>query len=485
MNRDLEVNHMAVETLELPSNNNISPQDGVRAIADALKNNSTLQILWKLLSINIVGVRDHHAHVVIVKAWNEAGELSSKQRHSLNLRSNMCGDVGATALAEALKFDSGLQILDLRHNRIGEKGATALAEALKFNSTLQTLNLAHNAIVNEGVLALAEALKVNSTLQTLNLSYNKLRNMDTWAHQVWKANSVLPGFENYRVDRATAFAEALKTNSTLLTLELCENRVGDEGAIVIAEALKMNRTLQTLNLHENGVGDKGAMAMAEMLKINPALQSLHLGYNRIGDVGAAAIAEALYSMSTIQVLWKSLCSSSHDIQLYGAKAIAKVWKDSLHVRSSLHTLDLVLNHDIGDEGATAIAKALKVNSTLTRLDLCWNSKIGQKGAEELAYALEYNSTLEELKLCDQDSYIPQYVYDEIGISRYKGNNIPQYLHDEIESMLSTNIWAKCRHELPKKQETPGITEGQSSSNTSTGLWLRLASVPVRQRARSY
>ena len=286
MNRDLEVNHMAVETLELPSNNNISPQDGVRAIADDLKMNSTLQILWKLLSINIVGVRDQHAHV-IVKAWNEAGELSSK-RHSLNLRSNMCGDVGATALAEALKFDSALHILDLDHNNIGEKGATALAEALKHHSSLQILwkVLPHKVLgidVAHGLWeAHNEAWRTSSKLQQLELNMNNIGDKGV-----------------------TALAGALKTNSTLKGLWLAKNNIGVEGATAMAEALTYNSKLQGLwflSLSNNNIRDKGAKVLAKALQHSSTLQELNLDNNNIGKEGAKSLVDALKHNSTLREL---------------------------------------------------------------------------------------------------------------------------------------------------------------------------------------
>jgi Ran GTPase-activating protein (RanGAP) involved in mRNA processing and transport len=54
-------------------------------------------------------------------------------------------------------------------------------------------------------------------------------------------------------------------------------------------------------------------------------------------------------------------------------------------------LDLSYN-SIGDDGAKALAEALKTNSTLTTLDL-QNNSIGPDGAKALAEALKTNSTV--------------------------------------------------------------------------------------------
>ncbi|KAF9944781.1 hypothetical protein BGZ72_001964, partial [Mortierella alpina] len=66
----------------------------------------------------------------------------------------------------------------------------------------------------------------------------------------------------------TALAEALKANSTVATLNLQSNSIGDDGAKVLAEALKTNKTVVTLKLYNNLIGSDGAKALAEALKTN-------------------------------------------------------------------------------------------------------------------------------------------------------------------------------------------------------------------------
>ena len=206
--------------------------EGAIAIANALKLNSTLQVLWKVLSDDRVGVVDSAKE--IFEAWNKTKRISSKLQ-TLYLRGHRIGDEGVTALGEALKINSTLQTLNLEYNRIGEEGATALGKALEINSTLQTLNLDDNTIGVEGARALSEALQFNSTLQTLNLDNNKIG-----------------------VEGATALGKALEINSILQTLNLVNNNIGDEGATALGEALKINSTLHTLKLYRNRIGDEGA-----------------------------------------------------------------------------------------------------------------------------------------------------------------------------------------------------------------------------------
>ena len=76
-------------------------------------------------------------------------------------------------------------------------------------------------------------------------------------------------------------AQALRSNSTLTTLDLSGNKIEDTGATAIAEALKSNFTLTTLDLHGNEIEDKGAAAIAHALIYNSILTTLSLQYNDV------------------------------------------------------------------------------------------------------------------------------------------------------------------------------------------------------------
>jgi Ran GTPase-activating protein (RanGAP) involved in mRNA processing and transport len=96
-------------------------------------------------------------------------------------------------------------------------------------------------------------------------------------------------------------------NSTLQTINLGVNSIGDEGAKAVAEALKVNSTLQTIFLDNNGIGAEGAKAVAESIKVNSTLQTIDLGYNYIEDEGAKAVAEAIKVNSMLETLGLLFC----------------------------------------------------------------------------------------------------------------------------------------------------------------------------------
>ncbi|KAL1511220.1 hypothetical protein AB1Y20_006033 [Prymnesium parvum] len=139
-------------------------------------------------------------------------------------------------------------------------------------------------------------------------------------------------------------AAALKTNTTLTSLLLSDNRIGAEGAKDVAVALKINTTLTSLHLRGNSIGAEGAREVAAALKANTTLTSLLLSDNAIGDVGAREVAAALEANTTLTTLHLS-------------------------------------GNRIGDEAARDLAAMLKTNKTLTSLYLRGNVILAEGGKE--------------------------------------------------------------------------------------------------------
>jgi Ran GTPase-activating protein (RanGAP) involved in mRNA processing and transport len=61
----------------------------------------------------------------------------------------------------------------------------------------------------------------------------------------------------------------------------------------LAKALIGTTTLQTIILSSNYIGDLGAEALAQFLSVNRSVTSLQLGNNNIGDEGGQKICQAV------------------------------------------------------------------------------------------------------------------------------------------------------------------------------------------------
>lgn len=95
-------------------------------------------------------------------------------------------------------------------------------------------------------------------------------------------------------------ADMLSKTTSLKTLSLEWNFLGEDGIHVLAEALCSNTTLTQLDLRNNRIGPDGAASLARMLEINRTLMHLDLRWNAIESSGAAEILATLRSNTVVR-----------------------------------------------------------------------------------------------------------------------------------------------------------------------------------------
>ncbi|KAG3109763.1 hypothetical protein PI124_g8704 [Phytophthora idaei] len=162
---------------------------------------------------------------------------------------------------------------------------------------------------------------------------------------------------------------------------------GDPG-----NAVKINKT--TKGRDKSKIGSYGAIAVFQALRVNSTLLSLRLEYAAIDDVAMSALAAALRVNSTLTHL--SLVGNR--IGPSGARDLADALEDSPD--SMLLDLDLRDNR-LGAQGADELGRALRENETLTRCDLSWN-QMGPQAVLGLLSALQDNFALRELCVYGRD-----------------------------------------------------------------------------------
>jgi Ran GTPase-activating protein (RanGAP) involved in mRNA processing and transport len=269
---------------------------GLRCITEALSTNTVFERLTILCNDLEIG--------------NNCGELladllvsTSSLRHlTLNTRSRSFGEVGARAIADALKVNTTLEGLYISGNEIGDAGAAALAGGLAVNSSLRELHANFCGIGAAGSRAIADALKINTTLEELYIANN-----------------------NIGLLGSRAIAEALKVNTTLERLFISDNEIGDAGAAALADGLAVNSALRQLHANTCGIGAAGSRAIAEALKINTTLEKLRIVNNKVGNAGAAALAGAVATTTSLS----ELHLATNYIGEEGEMALGKAWGGNL------------------------------------------------------------------------------------------------------------------------------------------------------------
>ena len=147
--------------------------------------------------------------------------------------------------------------------------------------------------------------------------------------------------------------------------------------------------LKGLHLYGDCITDEGVKILSNAIKTGKlyCLKDVRLSSKNIGDAGAVAFAEAAESGNLKNLVYLDL--SNTNITDKGALAIARVIKNGKLPK--LHTLDL-LDTNVGDEGI----KALTIQDGKTLRPVCLlNKNIGDNWAIALAKAIKKGGLKDE------------------------------------------------------------------------------------------
>lgn len=174
----------------------------------------------------------------------------------MNLEGNKLGDYALMSLLEALESNTTLKKLNISKNFISDIGAEKIGRMLDYNNTLEELYVRWNLIKGAGGIAILNGLNHCQSLKVLDLSWNSLG-----MHQ--------SGF-------AKAFAEYIRSNQSLVHLDMSNNYLGKEDTKIIAEALAQNHTLYGLHYQGNAgyVDSKGFLQVTEDVETTVSGQHL-------------------------------------------------------------------------------------------------------------------------------------------------------------------------------------------------------------------
>ena len=265
-----------------------------------------------------------------------------------------------TAIADALRINSGLTKISLSQNVSGEEGTKAICEALEQNKTLKELDISgfgntRNIGGTAGVKHVAKMLGINGGLTSINMSANNLTD----------SGRDMTGIKE--------LAAALGVNGGLTKMSLAGNQLEEEGTKAICEALEQNKTLKELDISGDGLGasniggSAGAKHVTKMLGVNGALTSIKLRANNLRDEGWGAIFAAICGNKDSKIM--SLDASSETIGPAGVKLIAEALRTS--VTGALTSIDLssnqLTNYSKDMMGIKELAAALGANGALTNL----------------------------------------------------------------------------------------------------------------------
>jgi len=179
---------------------------------------------------------------------------------------------------------------------------------------------------------------------------------------------------------AAHLSSKVLVSSALTELDLTNNRLEDDGAMVVSDGLMLLPSLIILRLGSNGIGSVGGRAIGASIRRISHLSFLDLHGNPLGDIGLQSVLGALGSLAYLEHLILYDCGASSQ-QTLNALVRGLTENTSISVCSGLEVLDLQNN----SFGSSAVKKFLMQCSGLGSPQVI---KLGMREEERLMMAME-------------------------------------------------------------------------------------------------
>ncbi|XP_067260689.1 ribonuclease inhibitor-like isoform X2 [Chanodichthys erythropterus] len=365
--------------------------EGCAALTSALRSNSHLR------ELNLTGnkIGDEGLTLLSDGLKDPHCKLETLRLSYCNITAEGCA-----ALTSALRSNSHLRELDLSDNKIGGEGLTLLSDGLKdLHCKLEKLTLFDCNITTEGCAALTSALRSNSHLREVDLSENKIGDegltllSDGLKYPHCKLEKLKLYDCNIADEGCAALTSALRSDSHLRELNLSDNKIGDEGLTLLSDGLKdPHCKLEKLTLYDCNITSEGCAALTSVLRLNSHLKELGLSQNKIGDEGLMLLSDGLKDPHCkLENLWLYDCN----ITTESCAALAS----ALRLNSHLREMNLSENK-IRDQGVMLLSDGLKDPHCKLENLMLWGCNITAEGCDALTSALRSNSHLRELDLSE-------------------------------------------------------------------------------------
>ena len=199
----------------------------------------------------------------------------------LNLSGCKLGLKGGLSVASMLQVNHSLEELLLSSCDLNTDVLIALATVLSYNQSVRVLDISRPLLFSkqsETTIHIGNMLKVNRTLRELRLSKHGLTDFDI-----------------------RELCNLMADNKSLINLDLSCNKLSRDGAKSLCHLLKYNTTIRHLDLTANRIEDAGLIAISDVIKLyNTSLETLRIGYNNIGDEGMCHLSVSLTRNNAIK-----------------------------------------------------------------------------------------------------------------------------------------------------------------------------------------
>ncbi|KAJ1979657.1 hypothetical protein H4R34_002743 [Dimargaris verticillata] len=154
------------------------------------------------------------------------------------------------------------------------------------------------------------------------------------------------------------FTELLQHNDSITHLYLEHSVVERTGAVLLAKTLRANTTLHTLSVAGNGIGDQGLEFLAKALEVNSTIRVVNLAHNTITDRGVEHLARSLLYNTSLT----TLDLSSNQVKHRGMEALTKAMEQRIAAWQRASSAAWTLTDWVPPDDAPLLPHSLAYNS---------------------------------------------------------------------------------------------------------------------------
>ena len=350
-------------------------------------------------------------------------------------------DEGYTSKALNQRITSHLlrEEVILRNRGLSARDALAIAKCLRINNTVLYLDLMNNPIGSEACLQIARSCKDGNRIHYLNLAGTKLGSTDK------KVANLLP--------------EALLSfNSSLATLCLQNNSLGNAFIDHLQKAMKDNHSLKFLDLSRNSFDSPKALRQLANITCKSRVSQLRLAWNNFRTSSKYFLTKICNDIDTVKLaaLDLSYCGLSDSIGLL----LGNLLENSL----TLTSLDVSHNR-LCHNSAKAIASGLEVNKNITTFHVGFN-KLTESGTLAIIDAIKNHKNINHLGVENT----------AVTGSNDGDDQIQRVYERSVKVINARNRILSIAVEFPPQYRSVKKKKKVKQSNTSTVQWTLEKSV---------
>lgn len=176
----------------------------------------------------------------------------------------------------------GIERVCICDGAVNDENIDQLLAVLPFLANARILSVCNNALSGDSARKIAAALrKAMPHLNIFDFGGNCCGDDTQWCVDLISSKPTLKNMvlRSNEIANAKDIADAIVKSPHLLSIDLENNNITSDGAILLATAVKSNRNFSTINLRFNDISATATAALNEVFQNHPSLIEVNLSGN--------------------------------------------------------------------------------------------------------------------------------------------------------------------------------------------------------------